>query len=1387
MATNRIVGILAACAFFGVALGQGAGSVAFNDSIVGNLRYIPAGTFMQGASINEPCAGGNEFQFQHQLTQAFAMMETEVTQQMWATLRLNDLTLPQNPSVPEYGIGLTLPVNHVDWRLAILFANRLSFRQGLTQCYFTDTGFTTPVNVSNYQAGPIYCNFQASGYRLPTEAEWEYACRAGTATPFYVEDPGYGPGSCTACSSTPFGAFNNAAWWCGNAVVSQPVGVKTANAWNLKDMHGNVEEWCWDAYGMYPTGSYTDYRGEWATGVDRVTRGGSFNDNPSYCRSAARDLAPPLAPTVQGFRLVRNASSGPCPPPQITLQPSDVTITAGQTATLVITATGTGMLYYQWYTSLTGQVWVMVPDATSPFYITPQLSYNRKYKVRVVDDCDVPVDSNEVTVTVEGCEDPLITKQPASTTILAGDRAMLSVTAGGSAPHAYQWYLGASPSTTAPIEGAVSSTYTTPALTASQSYWVKVENGCGMVESSTATVSVQSCLVPTIVSQPANRTVQPGQPTTLSVQVRGTAPFQYEWYTGPSQQTGTIIPGAELPYYTTPPLSASAWFWVKVTNGCGYTFSGAALVTVEACTPVTIATQPVGTTIPTGGTATLGVAATGTEPVYFQWYQGSSGDTTMPIADAITAVLTVGPLSQTTPYWVKLTNGCGSVNSATALVTVQPCQPPSFIAQPIGQDIAPWRPVLLSAGAEGTQPLLYQWYLGQSGDTRNPIPGAIGSQYNTPVLGRNTTFWVRVSNPCGFIDSLAAAVTLQACTPPVITQQPQGTTILPGQPTTLAVLADGYGTLDYQWYKGISGDTSTPVAGAVTASYTTPAMTLTTHYWVSVTNDCGTVRSNTATVTVNAGKSVINSQPQPQSVQAGERATLRVAYYGGPQKKLDACQWYNGESGDTSNPVAGATAPEYTTPSLDSSTSYWCEVDGSADSQTATVQVQGTGESTLYAAHIATDANWWSRITLVNLSDNATDAYFDAFLGSGLSAYAKGAPQRTILPGNTCVIRAEDILQPGSDYWLKIRSSKKLAGVVEFGMKGNPTTEVILPLIDMGSKSMVYPYVVSGVGSWYTGVTLINTSPVPVQYVVSAYKEDGTPLAAVGPLYLPASSKYVRMVNTIFPSEAGVNPSDIRFLKVETTADQDSLVGFELFGIFSTQGGLSGLPTYAIPVDPASPSSTSTLHLGEIPDNTEWYTGMTFSNLGSVPVTANADLLDDKGAVITSNSFTVGPQSQMTREVWSLFDGVVHTGASRVRVTSPTPLLGFEINAARNGMESLDFDGLLGLGGGLTKQSFPLVRCSSGWTTVLTLNNLAGADNAYTLRVFSDAGSELGSLPGSLAAGYQGKLDLAALFPAQAASIAWAKLESAQPILAGATLKNTATNQVGKYVGIQYP
>ncbi len=205
------------------------------------VRWIPSGRFTMGSPTSERGRDADEVQHEVVLTRGFFLAETECTQGQW------EAVMGGNPS---YFKGSERPVEKVSWEEAVEYCRKLTAKQRAE--------------------GILPDGWE---WRLPTEAEWEYAARAGT-------------------TGARYGKLDTIAWRDGNSgKQTQPVKQKTANAWGLYDMMGNVWEWCSDWYGGYPTGSVTDPTGPSSGSgrVIRVIRGGGWRYDARFARSAGRD------------------------------------------------------------------------------------------------------------------------------------------------------------------------------------------------------------------------------------------------------------------------------------------------------------------------------------------------------------------------------------------------------------------------------------------------------------------------------------------------------------------------------------------------------------------------------------------------------------------------------------------------------------------------------------------------------------------------------------------------------------------------------------------------------------------------------------------------------------------------------------------------------------------------------------------------------------------------------------------------------------------------------------------------------------------------------------------------------------------------------------------
>jgi formylglycine-generating enzyme required for sulfatase activity len=246
------------------------------EGVAFTMRPLNGGEFWMGSRDDDEQAYESEKPRHRVRVSPFSMMMVGVTQRLYRSVMKQE---PPDEAEAE------LPVTGVSWFDAVAFCNALSELRGLRPCYQqTENGWEW--------------DRSADGFRLPTEAEREYATRAGSEDRW--------------CFGDDEAKLGDYAWFAGNGGGSlHPVGQKTANAWGLHDLHGNVWEWCWDWFGPYSAESAIDPLGA-NDGNERMLRGGSFLVEPWLLRSASRDWSGPVDLSwFFGFRCVRSVSRQP--------------------------------------------------------------------------------------------------------------------------------------------------------------------------------------------------------------------------------------------------------------------------------------------------------------------------------------------------------------------------------------------------------------------------------------------------------------------------------------------------------------------------------------------------------------------------------------------------------------------------------------------------------------------------------------------------------------------------------------------------------------------------------------------------------------------------------------------------------------------------------------------------------------------------------------------------------------------------------------------------------------------------------------------------------------------------------------------------------------------
>jgi formylglycine-generating enzyme required for sulfatase activity len=282
-----------------------------NSTPPSGMALIPAGSFTMGNCM-DPSEGwsDDELPLHTVYVSAFYMDKYLVTKSLWDTVYQWAIAHGYSFEYAGSGKAASHPVQTIDWYDCVKWCNARSEQEGRVPAYYTDAGLGV-----GYRTGQVapYVSW-SSGYRLPTEAEWEKSARRGASgqrfpwgntiswsqANYYAYPLSAGGYAYDVNPTSDYDpAFND-----GIVPYTSPVGYFAANGYGLYDMAGNVWQWCWDWFGSYSSGSQSDPRGP-ASGSDRVARGGCWRYQAFYCRTANRNIGwPTISDALIGFRSV---------------------------------------------------------------------------------------------------------------------------------------------------------------------------------------------------------------------------------------------------------------------------------------------------------------------------------------------------------------------------------------------------------------------------------------------------------------------------------------------------------------------------------------------------------------------------------------------------------------------------------------------------------------------------------------------------------------------------------------------------------------------------------------------------------------------------------------------------------------------------------------------------------------------------------------------------------------------------------------------------------------------------------------------------------------------------------------------------------------------------
>ncbi|MFM2295102.1 MAG: hypothetical protein RLZZ350_1515, partial [Verrucomicrobiota bacterium] len=546
-------------------------------------------------------------------------------------------------------------------------------------------------------------------------------------------------------------------------------------------------------------------------------------------------------------------------PPSVTVAPASQTILSGNSATFTATPSGTPPFTFQWLKNNSP----LANATNNPLaFANATTNDTADYQV-IVANAASSITSSVVTLAV--FDAPFIVTPPLAQTVVENQFVSFAVTAGGTAPLAYQWLSNGVPlADTAGISGSATSqlSFSSVPRGFAANYSCVVTNAYGSVTSAPAALAVN--FAPYFETSPASSTNDPGSTLTLSSTVRGTLPIDFQWqfygqpFGVPGRLTNDLAATAKLTLSNLT-TDQNGPYTLVVSNVVGVVTSAVANVTVQYTLPA-FTLQPANRTLAVSNQLQFVTLATGSSPLAYQWFANgvalTNDDRTLG-ADTATLTLTNALLTDSGNYFVVASNPAGAVTSAVAVVSV--LTPPSISTVTSNQTGIVTSNLIFSVVADGSAPLAFQWF-------RNGVTLANGGRYSgvtTDTLALSNlavadagSFSCRVTNAVGSVSQVVVVLTV--ITPPGFTNQPVSRSAVLGQTVSFTATATNNLPIGYQWQ-------FTPTAGVgAGVSINIPGATNTTlNVFVATTNDFGSyhlVASNAAGATVSAEAALTRGQ-----------------------------------------------------------------------------------------------------------------------------------------------------------------------------------------------------------------------------------------------------------------------------------------------------------------------------------------------------------------------------------------------------------------------------------------------------------------------------------------------------------------------------------------------
>jgi uncharacterized delta-60 repeat protein len=530
--------------------------------------------------------------------------------------------------------------------------------------------------------------------------------------------------------------------------------------------------------------------------------------------------------------------------PHVLTPPANLFVTTGSNAVFTVVADGTGPLGYQWRKNATNLVndakYSGVTTATLTV-IGSQNSDAGSYDV-VITNRYGSVISSAATLTVTDI--PVITSLSPGFFADAGTTASLVVTTTGTTPVGYRWQKGGTNvANGGVISGALTATLKFTGLVATNAgnYRVILTNASGSVASSFVALTV-------ISGYPVSRTNAAGTTATFTITATGAGPLTYQWKKGKT----SLVNGGNITGANAATLVLTAVTQNDATNySITLTDSSRSLtsqsVSLTVIDPPVITTQPPNRNENAGETTSFSVIATGTAPLRYQWFHGSTALSNADVSGATNSIMSIFGVLKTNEgvYTVVVSNFAGVVTSSNAVLTVKD---PYIFADPDSRSANAGNQATFTVHAEGTTPLIYQWRKNGTVLTNGgSVSGAATSTLTlTGVLKNDQAAYVAtVSNAFGVVTSAVANLTVND---PVVTASPVGQNKSPGQNVTFNVSVAGTAPLKYQWQRN---GVALPGATASSLTLTNLQSSDIGGFRAIVSNSVGTVTSAVAVLSMN--------------------------------------------------------------------------------------------------------------------------------------------------------------------------------------------------------------------------------------------------------------------------------------------------------------------------------------------------------------------------------------------------------------------------------------------------------------------------------------------------------------------------------------------------------